>query len=533
MTSFFHDPTRGLLIYDSPSPTLLQHVEATPINGKYFAVKQTLRNSQILRHYGYPVAPVITDANYTWPRAPDIPAPYESQKITSNFLACHPRAFVLSDMGVGKTLATLWAADWLMSQHPKGTFRALIVAPLSILQRVWGDAIWKNFLGRRTATILHGTADQRRKLLADGKSDFFIINFDGVGVGARTRKTFELDGFSRDLADRDDIKLAIVDEASGYRDASTKRHRLARLIIGKRDYLWLLTGTPTPNAPTDAYGLARLVNGAQGKSFRTFQQESMYQQGPFRWLPKKDGYEQARRLLTPSIRYSIDDVWDAPPSTTQQREVELTAEQKKQMADLKNNLQIQVSSGTKIDALNEAGVRIKFMQIAQGAIYDGDHCVHTCDAEPRYAELEAVIESTNRKVVVFCGLTSVVNLLYKRLSKRYETLVLNGDVTPKQRAANIEEFGHGSPRIMIADPQTTAHGINEFVVADTVVWFGPCEKNELYIQGNARVNRPGQKHPTTIVQLVSNKLEREIYRRLETNTSMQGVLLDMVRRGEL
>ena len=53
------------------------------------------------------------------------------------------------------------------------------------------------------------------------------------------------------------------------------------------------------------------------------------------------------------------------------------------------------------------------------------------------------------------------------------------------------------------------------------------------MQANKRAHRPGQKYPVTVVQIVSNNLEREIFRRLESNESMQGALLDAVRRGEL
>lgn len=531
--SFYHDTQRNLLIYERPSPLFLAHVPHVAINGSYVAVKHTLQNAQTLRLLNYPVAPIITDTNYDWPHAPGI-VPLPHQKLMANFMALHPRSFNLSDMGTMKTLSTLWAADWLMSQS-KEPCRALIVAPLSILQRVWGDAIFKNFLGRRTFTILYGDAAKRESLLAGSTADFLIINFDGVGIGAHTRKKFELDGLSKLLAERDDIKIAIVDEASGYRDASTKRHRIARIVIGRRPTLWLLTGTPTPNAPTDAFGLAKMVNNAFGKSERTFQQETMIKVSNFVWRPKKDGYQQARALLTPSIRFDIRDVWQAPKSTTQQRDVSLTAEQTKHMADLKRNLQVVVKSGQPISALNEAAARTKFMQIAQGAIYDGDHKEHAIDCEPRLKETEAVIDSTERKVVIFVGLTSVLNLLYKRLSKRWKCVQLNGDVSAKQRGINIKAFADDdSIRVMLADPQTTSHGINEFAfVSDTVIWYGPTDKNELYLQGNARVNRPGQQYPTTIVQLVSNKLEREIYSRLETNTSMQGVLLDMVRKGEI
>lgn len=531
--SFYHDVDRRLLIYDRPSGLIRQHIpEAKEVNGRFVAVPQTLRNSIVLRWLNYPVAPIITDQNYDWPHAPGI-TPLPHQKQMANFMALHPRSFNLSDMGTMKTLSTLWAADWLMSQA-KGPCRALIVAPLSILQRVWADAIFKNFLGRRTCTLLYGSADRRCQLLAESKADFLVVNFDGVGIGAHTRKKFELDGFSAELAGRTDIRLAIVDEASGYRDASTKRHRIAREVIGKRPVLWMLTGTPTPNAPTDAYGLAKMMNNAFGKGFKTFKQETMIQVSNFVWRPKKDGYDQARKLLTPAIRYELKDVWDGPAMTTQQREVPLTKDQTAAMATLKRDLQIVVKSGQPITAANEAAARQKFIQISLGAVYDQDHCAHLIDSAPRLNELEDVIESTTHKVLVFVPLTSVVDLLHKRLSKKYGCVVLNGDVSPKDRAKGIKQFAEDDEvRVCIADPQTTAHGINEMVVADTAVWYGPTDKTELYLQGNKRIHRPGQQYPTTIVQLVSNKLEREIFHRLETNTSMQGLLLDMVRKGEI
>jgi SNF2 family DNA or RNA helicase len=537
--NFFHDHKRNLLVYETPSPLhvaqLLQSLpEAKQINGSYVAVPATLKNSQTLRWMQYPVAPVITEQNYEWPRGPGI-FPYESQKITANFLALNPRSFVLSDMGVGKTLATLWAADFLMNQNPGS--RALIVAPLSILERVWAAAIFSNFFGKRTAEILYGTAEKRMQLLETSKADFLVINFDGVGIGAHTRKKFELDGFSKALSERRDIRIAIVDEASGYRDATTKRHRIAREVIGKRDHLWLLTGTPTPNAPTDAYGLAKLVNNAHNKSFRQFREETMYKVGnmDWNWKPRREGYDLARRLLSPSIRFDISSVWDGPLVTVQQRQVELTVEQKKQIDELKRDMIVTLKSGKQIDAINEAARRTKFLQIVQGAIYDGDHLVHTIDAEPRFREIEAVIESTNRKVVIFCNLTSVLNILYKRLSKRWKLVIVNGEITAIDRSENIRKFACDPDiKAVIVHPQVTAHGINEFaLVADTAIWVSPTDKNELYIQGNARVNRPGQKYPMTIVQIVSSKLEQEIYKRLETNTSLQGAMLDLVRRGEI
>jgi SNF2 family DNA or RNA helicase len=535
---FYHDTTRNLLIYRNTSQFLTDQLrqaipEAREINGHYLAVPRNLHTCQVLRHFQYPVPPVLTDSNYSWPRHPSIGHPYESQKLTTNFMILHPRCFVLSDMGVGKTLSTLWAADAVMRMHKPGTCRALIVCPLSIMQRVWSDGIFKNFLGARTVEILHGDANRRLAALTR-PADFYIVNFDGVGVGAHTRKRFELDGFSKALAERNDIKIAICDEASAYKDSTTKRHRIARLVFGKRDYLWMLTGTPTPNAPTDAYGLAKLVNNAMGKSNQSFKMETMYRVAPnsFKWVPRRDGYEKARALLKPSIRFEISDVWDGPELTTQQREVELTAEQKKLMADLKKDFVVTVKSGAAISAVNEAAARIKFVQISLGAIYDQNHRVHTIDAGPRHAELIDVLEQAPGKSLIFVPLTSVINIIYSNIKKKWNTAIVNGEVSQKERSEIFRDFQDGDLRVIVADASTMAHGLDLYA-ARTVIWHGPTEKPELYAQANARAMRPGQKFPVTVVQLVSNPLEREIFRRLENNLALQGALLDLVKANAL
>lgn len=539
--NFYHDVARNLLIYPLVAPHLaaaLPDARVIRPNGRDFlAVPRTLHNLQVLRWYDHPVPPIITDKTYDWPIEPGR-KPLAHQRVMTNFMVLHRRCFNLSDMGAMKTMSALWAADWLMQQHEN--FRALIVAPLSTLETVWANAIFKNFLSRRSFEILHGDAARRLGRL-NRLADFSIINFDGVGTDAHVhkrprpgQKRIELDGFSKALADRSDIKLVIVDEASAYKDSTTQRHHIARQVIGTRDYLWLLTGTPTPNAPTDAYGLAKMVNNAFGKSFDAFKSETMIKapHSNFRWFPARDGYTKARALLTPSIRYDLKDVWDGPEMSIQQREVPLTDEQIRLLATLKKNLQVVVASGKPITADNESAARQKFMQISLGAIYDEAHDVHYVDAKPRFAELKAIIDQAPGKILIFAGLTSVVNLLYREL-KAWSREVVNGDVGTKERARIFAAFQNAdNPRLLIADPGTMAHGLDLWR-AQTVIWYGPTDKAELYAQANRRAHRPGQRFPVSVVQVVSNKLEQEIYRRLETNTSLQGALLDMIRRGEL
>lgn len=548
MTRFWVDDKRSLVIYPGAPGILTQYIpDLKSINGSYFAVPQTLANLQVLAWYNFPTpAPML---NYDYPIEPG-KTPLPHQKIYANFQVLHARCFNLGDPGTMKTLSTLWAMDFIMQQHAPGTFRALIVARLTLLDTVWSAAIFRNFLGRRTYAVLTGDGDRRIKQL-ERDVDIYIVNPEGLKVGAHIRrkmnprlpnqKRIELDGFSKALAARDDIQMVIIDEASDFKDSTTARHACATLIFGKKRWLWQLTGSPTPNRPTDAYGMAKLSNGAYGKSFKRFQMETMIKVSDFRWVPQRDGYDKAKQLLSPAVRFALSDVWDGPPMTTQRRRVELTAEQKEHMKKLKNELQMIVKGGHAITAMNESAARQKLIQLSLGAVYDGEHFAHLVDAAPRYRELEAIIESTQRKVVVFVPITSVVHLVVKYLRATWKKQGLpwtcdfiNGEVDAKKDRPKVIRAFVEQPdfKAVIVDPGVTAHGINEFVVADTCVWFGATDKAELWIQGNARLRRPGQRYPTNCFQIVSNKLEEDIFDRLENNTSMMGLMLAAVRRGD-
>jgi hypothetical protein len=537
------------VIYPGQPGVLAQYIpDLKPINGSYFAIPRKLRALMVAAHYNLPVPTVMDD--YDFPIEPG-KTPLPHQKIYANFTVLHPRMFNLGDPGTMKTLSTLWAMDFLMLQA-RERFRCLIVAPLTILETTWANAIFRNFLGRRTFEILTGTPERRLKKL-ESDVDIFIVNHDGIKVGCHIRrkvdprkpkqKRIELDGFSKALAERQDIKLVVIDEAHGFGDPRSARSGVAEMLfgMGRRPMLKQLTGTPNATAPTDAYGMAKLSNNAFGKSFTGFRLETMIKVSEFKWVPQKDGYDKARRLLTPAIRFGLDEIWTGFPMTFQSRKVELTEDQKKEMKRLRSELQVIAASGQAISAANESAARQKLIQLSLGAIYDDNHVAHIIDASPRYKELEEIVESTERKVVVFVPITSAVHLVVKYLRETWKKRgrpwkcdFINGEVKAgKERDAVINAFVSDPDfKLVVADPQTATEGINEFVVADTVVWFGATDRAKAWIQGNARVRRPGQKYPTTCFKLISTKLEEEIFDRLENNTSLQGLMLDAIRRGE-
>ncbi len=432
--------------------------------------------------------------------------------VPSTYLILRRNGCIFATGNTGKTVSALWAADFLMNA---GVIKkVLILSPLSTLERVWGDAVFKEFYHRKSVT-LYGDAKRRLKML-NTEADFYIINHDGFPIIAKEA----LDMFD----------LVIIDEAAVYRNPSTRRFKqFYRWLQVQPDLnLWLMTGTPTPNEPTDAWALAKLVNSPHmSKSYTGFREQVMTKIGQWKFVPRPDSVDIVKHVLQPSIRFTREDCLDLPDTVIQTRKVEMTAEQTKHYKQMVKQLVTEVAGGT-ITAVNEAVKAQKLIQIALGVAY-GEHGERLeLDCAPRINAVKEVIEEAGEKVILFVPLTGTLRMLERELSKHWTVAVVNGEVSSAKRNDIFHNFQNArDPRILIAHPATMAHGLT-LTAASTVVWYGPITSNEQYVQANGRVERIGKRHVSNVVHIEATEVEHRIYERLQNKQKLQGVLLDLI-----
>jgi len=464
---------------------------------------------KILRNLGIKApAPILH--YYKWAGRFD---PYDHQKMTAAFLTMNRRALVLNEIGTGKTQSALWAADYLISIG--AIKKVLIISPLSTLERVWGDSIFMQFPHLKSVT-LHGTSERRKKLLKTDV-DFYIINHDGFPIIIEEAK--------------DMFDLIIIDEVAVYRNPSTNRFKLLRKFMAQQSAtrLWLMTGTPTPNAPTDAWALAKLADSPNlTKTYTAFREAVMMKVGQWKWLPRPESIEIVKYMLTPAVRYTRDECFDLPDTVSQTRKVELTKEQKVHYQKMLKHFITEHTQGETITAVNEAVKLQKLVQIACGVVYgdDGQHI--QIDCKPRVDIVKEVIEEVGGKVIVFVPLTGTLKMLEKELSKYWSVAVVNGEVSANKRNVIFHDFQHSKdPHVLVAHPATMAHGLT-LTSASTVIWYGPVTSNEQYVQANGRIERIGKKHVSNIVHIEATELEYKMYDRLKNKQKLQGLLLDLI-----
>jgi SNF2 family DNA or RNA helicase len=466
---------------------------------------------RVLRNLGID-APAPITKYYQWEgKYP----PYAHQRATAEFLTMNPRSFCLNGMGSGKTISVLWAYDYLRKQGI--VRRMVVVSPLSTLERTWGDEIFGSF-PELTFTTLHGSKERRLKLIAND-FDIYIINHDGL----KTEAVMEA------LQARDDIDIVVVDEIAAFRNSGTQRWKaLAKFIKGK-SWVWGLTGTPTPNAPTDAWAQCKLISPSNVPTyFGAFREQVMRQQGPFKWVPRESATEMVSRAMQPAIRFSREDCIDLPPTTYVTREVEMTPEQHRMYKEMLSRLQAEME-GSQISAVNEAVKAGKLLQISGGAVYGNAGEIVTVPSAPRLEALREFIEESGSKVIVFVPYTGILQAVAEHLAKDYTVEIIHGQTSKTKRDQVFHDFQKmPDPHILVANPAAMSHGLT-LTAASTIVWYAPTMSNEIYEQANMRIVRPGQKLNTLIAHLESSEVERKAYDRLRNKGKMQGLLLDLLK----
>jgi SNF2 family DNA or RNA helicase len=349
------------------------------------------------------------------------------------------------------------------------------------------------------------------------EADIYLINHDGIKV------------IMQELAARDDIDLVIIDESGTVRNASTDRWKaLKHVTVGKKA-VWANSGTPTPNAPTDAWAQCRLICPENVPPyFGKFKEHVMRQVNQFKWVAREDATDTVFNAMQPAIRFSRADCVDLPPCVIQTRHVPLSPEQKKVYNDMLNKLAME-HEGEKVLAVNEAVKVQKLVQIACGVVYGEDHSRIHVFAKPRLDVVKEIIEEAGTKVIVFVPFKGVLSYVAAELAKTFSVATISGDTPKAERDSIFHSFQQEvTPRIIVASPGTMSHGLT-LTAASTVIWFAPINSNDTMEQANARVSRPGQKHKQLIVNIEGTEVERRIYSRLKGKQKMQGLLLDLVR----
>jgi SNF2 family DNA or RNA helicase len=496
---------------DKYTQVLPKNCRVATVKGRmFYMIKNGPRINAILWRMKEPVPSPIYYDDYDWS---DVEI-FAAQAQMAGLLVARSRCYNLSDVGTGKTLGALLAIDWLFRK--KYATKVLVLAPLSTLDSVWNQEI-KKHMSRLRPIILHGTKTQRLKALKEKWWNVGIINHDGIAVIHDELKAQKFDVF-------------IVDELASFRDTRTRRWKLLKSLVEHAPFAAGLTGSPTPNAPSDAYGLLRLLTPENARcSFRTFRQMVEVEVGPNRWLPKTNAKETVYSLLQPAVRFKREDIVELKEVTLIERQVTLSAKQQAALKELKQHACATYPEGL-VEGVNAAVLINKLLQICAGAVYTTDRSVVDLEPTQRLETAKDIIDGADGKVLLFVPYKHVAAQLTAHF-KSYNPAVITGEVSTAARTEVFAEFQDpNSPlRLIIAVPSCLAHGVT-LTEANHIIWWSPLHSREIYQQANGRITRIGQKRKQLLFHLCGDPVERAVYNNLEAKGNMQDAILAMFER---
>jgi SNF2 family DNA or RNA helicase len=384
------------------------------------------------------------------------------------------------------------------------------------MSAAWEGDLFK-FAMHRTVAIAHSYSKDKRIAAAQSEAEFVICNFDGLEI-------------IRDAVANGEFDLIVIDEANAYKNVSTKRFKILNSVIKPDMWVWMLTGTPASQSPTDAYGLAKIINPTGvPKFFGAFRDQVMQKITNFKWMPKHTSEKVLHDVLQPAIRFTKEECLDLPDMTYVTREVPLSTQQQKFYDALRKNM-MTVAAGEEITTVNAAANLNKLLQLSCGAVYADNGEVVAFDAKSRMSALLEVIEEASHKVIVFAPFRHAIDIIAEELKAQgISSETIHGGVPVNKRTEIFAAFqAETKPQVLVIQPQAAAHGVT-LHAANVVVWWGPITSIETYLQANARVHRAGQRNPCTVVHLQGSPVEHRVYKMLTEKVDIHTRLIDLYK----
>lgn len=400
------------------------------------------------------------------------------------------------DMGTGKTVTTLTAFTDMMASFDAR--RMLVVAPLRVASRVWSDEVkqWEH-LQHLTVSRIVGTEAQRLKALQT-PADIHTINRENL----TWLEPFFLSAGGMKQIRRFPWDTVVLDESQSFKSQSSQRYDSAYHLRHVIPRLVELTGTPSPNGYSDLWSQIHLLD----RGARLGNSESAYRDRWFdpprwekyKWTVKPGAKEHIQRAISDIVlTLRAEDYLDLPEVKRNFIRVTLSPTAMKKYREMERSSLVNINDRV-ITAVNAAILSGKLLQLANGAIYYGeqrqwellhDHKIHalleTLEGFDSPTLIGYTFQSDRDRIAAaldaFCG-------------KRRSWLPLKTNASFDHWRTGLVDFG-------LIHPASAGHGLNDLYLsgAENIVWFGPTNNLEWYLQLNARLTGGHRRQGRSIV----------------------------------
>ena len=439
------------------------------------------------------------------------------------------------EMGTGKSKVLL---DNISMLYDRGKINgALIVAPKGVYKNWYDSEIPEHLVDHiENKTILwqaNITAKQQQKLksLFEPGIDLHILIMNVEALSTKKGVDFARKFLMSHQA------LFAVDESTTIKNPKAKRTKniISLSTLGK--YRRILTGSPVTKSPLDLYTQCYfldpfLLDHASYYSFRT--RYAIMRTANFngRSVQIVVGYhnlsELTEKLKAFSYRVLKDECLDLPPKTYMKRVIQLTPEQKRVYEQMKQ-MALAELNGKMVTTATVLVQLMRLHQITCGHFKSDDGTTQEIKNN-RIEELMEVLEEVHGKVVIWAQYRYDIETIVEHIEKRFgdnSVVTYYGDTTEEERRKAIKAIqGDNSKiRFLVGTTQTGGYGIT-LTGASTMIYYSNGYDLEKRQQSEARIDRIGQKHSMTYIDLIAeDTIDEKIVKALRKKVNIANEIM--------
>jgi len=328
-----------------------------------------------------------------------------------------------------------------------------------------------------------------------------------------------------------------VDESTTIKNPGAKRTK-SIVGLGKyAKYRRILTGSPITKSPLDLYKQCEFLDEylLDHSSYYTFRTRyAVMRKANFngRSVEIVVGYKNLGELsdkIKPfSYRVLKDDCLDLPKKTFMKRIITLTAEQEKVYKQMKEMALAQLN-GKLLTTANALSQLMRLHQITCGHFKANDGTTQAIKNN-RLTELMGMLEEVEGKVVIWAHYQFDVKTIVNSIEQLYgknSVVTYYGKTPNDERQDNIEKFQSDPKcRFLVGTPSTGGYGIT-LTAASTMIYYSNGYDLEKRQQSEARIDRIGQEHPMTYIDIlcedtVDERIVKALRKKINIATEIMG-----------
>lgn len=456
------------------------------------------------------------------------------QNIAAEFMDRVPKCGVFMEVGLGKCGAAITLVAKLFDQFD--TDCVLVVAPLRVSKKTWPDEL-KLWTQARYLTheLLWNAKTPQRKISATGEKrlNYWYAKIDRLEVELAEAKADykalptprdakHIREISRSIKDarrcikwgtaaawrpadihiinRENViwlvhfwgkywpyDVVIYDESSDLKNGrKVLRWRAMRQVMGVTARFIELTGTPAPKGLMDLWGQIYVLDGGErlGRTITAYREKYFTSDfNGYVYTPRPDALEKITAAISDiTITLRSKDYLTLPETIYNTIPIVLSDEEMETYKAMERDYIVELWDGGEIEAVTEAALTTKLLQLSNGLVYDRDKKAHFFHSRKIEGLKDYIAEMQGQNVMVAYYYQHDLAALRRAFPKAKVFSEENEDQI-------VDEWNSGLLDLMLIHPISGGHGLNIQFGGRRILWYGPLPTIDLepYQQLNGRI----------------------------------------------